>query len=179
MMKVKRAVKMEVQQFEVEDIIKFKLKDGEKVEAMAMQQTDEGMIFMLVDCLEKEYSMKELLAGALNGEILDRFPDKIREQMIPIAEEKYLRLATEKEVFGKNLYSEKEPDSVKRFKPMKIRRNRITSQGKNGCYEWWWLQNKVKSFDEDVSIVDGDGYVDISFDSTSRGVRPLFCINNL
>lgn len=37
MMKVKRTIKMEVEQFEVGDVIKFKLKDGEKVEAMAMQ----------------------------------------------------------------------------------------------------------------------------------------------
>lgn len=179
MMKVKRTVKMEVEQFEVGDVIKFKLKDGEKVEAMAMQQTDEGMIFMLVDCLNKEYSMNELLAGALNGEILDRFPDKIREQMIPITEGKYFRLATEKEVFGENPYGEKEPDSVKRFKPMKLRRNRIASQGKNGCYEWWWLQNKVESSAADFAYVGSFGSAYGSYASSSFGVRPLFCIKNL
>lgn len=37
-MKVKRMIKSDVDTFRVGDIIKFKLTDGEKVQAMAVQQ---------------------------------------------------------------------------------------------------------------------------------------------
>ena len=50
-MKVKRMIKSDVDTFKVGDIIKVKLTDGVKVQAMAMQQEEDGMIFCLVDCL--------------------------------------------------------------------------------------------------------------------------------
>lgn len=56
-MLVKRTMKVDVELFEVGDIIKFKLTNGEKVQAMAVKQTTEGMLFVLVDCLAKEYPM--------------------------------------------------------------------------------------------------------------------------
>ena len=56
-MLVKRTMKVDVELFEVGDIIKFKLTDGEKVQAMAVEQTPNGMLLMLVDCLAKEYPM--------------------------------------------------------------------------------------------------------------------------
>lgn len=56
-MKVKRMIKSDVDTFKVGDIIKVKLTDGVKVQAMAMQQEEDGMIFCLVDCLPGEYPM--------------------------------------------------------------------------------------------------------------------------
>ena len=58
-MKVKRMIKSDVDTFRVGDIIKFKLTDGEKVQAMAVQQENDGMLFCLVDCLADEYSMND------------------------------------------------------------------------------------------------------------------------
>lgn len=58
-MKVKRMIKSDVDTFQVGDIIKFKLTDGEKVQAMAVQQENDGMLFCLVDCLADEYSMND------------------------------------------------------------------------------------------------------------------------
>ena len=56
-MKVKRTIKCDVDTFKVGDIIKVKLTDGQKVQAMAMQQEEDCMIFCLVDCLTDEYQM--------------------------------------------------------------------------------------------------------------------------
>lgn len=47
-MKVKRMIKSDVDTFKVGDIIKVKLTDGVKVQAMAMQQEEDSMIFCLV-----------------------------------------------------------------------------------------------------------------------------------
>lgn len=84
-MKVKRMIKSDVSTFKVGDIIKVRLTDDEKAQAMAVQQEEDGMVFCLVDCLAKEYPMNETrtneggyeasdLRKKLNGEILDRFP---------------------------------------------------------------------------------------------------------
>ena len=56
-MEVKRTIKTDVESFEMGDVISFTLKDGEKVQAKAVQKTDEGMMFITVDCLKDEYPM--------------------------------------------------------------------------------------------------------------------------
>ena len=82
--------------YNVGDVIAFTLNDGEEVEALAVKQEQDGMIFCLVDCLRKEYSMNPTssnrggykscaLRKKLNTEILDRFPAEIREQMVAFA----------------------------------------------------------------------------------------------
>lgn len=178
-MKVMRTVKMNVDHYEVGDIIKFKLNNGEKVEALAVKAEDDSMVFCLYDCLQQEYTMNELLNGALNGSILDLFPQKIRSKMVAFDSGNLLRLPTEKEITGENEYAhEKESDSVKQFKPMKLRRNRLASQGKNGCYEWYWLENKANASATGFALVNGDGLSDYGDASSSTGVRPLFKIWN-
>lgn len=154
-MKVKRMIKSDVDTFRVGDIIKFKLTDGEKVQAMAVQQENDGMLFCLVDCLADEYSMNDTntneggyegsdLRKKLNTEIIARFPADIKAMMVPFGNGDYLRLPTEKEIFGENYYGEYESPYVQQWKPMKQRRNRIAFQGKNGGWEWYWLQNKCR-----------------------------------
>lgn len=81
-MKVKRMIESDVDTFKVGDIIEVKLTDGEKTQAMAMRQDEDGMIFCLVDCLPGEYQMNSIrtneggyeesdLRKKLNGEILN------------------------------------------------------------------------------------------------------------
>lgn len=188
-MKVKRMIKSDVDTFQVGDIIKFKLTDGEKVQAMAVQQEKDGMLFCLVDCLVDEYSMNDTdtdtneggyedsdLRKKLNTEIIARFPADIKAMMVPFGNGDFLRLPTEKEIFGENYYGEDESPYVQQWKPMKQQRNRIAFQGKNGCWEWYWLQNKCRDFAAAFACVsyDGDAYYDNA--SSSLGVRPAFCI---
>lgn len=173
----------------VGDVITFTLNDGEEVEALAVKQEQDGMIFVLVDCLRKEYSMNRTssnrggykscaLRKALNTEILDRFPAEIREKMVAFESGDLLRLPTEREIFGYNPYGEKEPDDVEQWEPMKDRRNRIAFQGsKTGTWEWYWLQNKVEgsaAYFARVNDVGGRAYCDYA--SFAYGVRPAFKI---
>lgn len=191
-MKVKRNMAVEVEQFEVGDIIKFKLTDGEKVQAMAVKQTNKGMLFVLVDCLAKEYPMFNSLEDmtddfftyensdlrkALNGEILARFPEEIRSRMVTLDNGDMLRIPTEREIFGENIYGQEEADTVKRWKPMKKKRNRIAFQGKEGAWEWYWLMNRHKEYASSFAVVYNTGYADCHDASYPIGVRPVFLLS--
>lgn len=192
-MLVKRTMKVDVELFEVGDIIKFKLTDGEKVQAMAVKQTPEGMLFVLVDCLAKEYPMfndiddmdeedisyaTSDLRKALNVEILDRFPKEIKDRMVAVnAEGDMLRIPTEYEIFGENVYGQEESKLTKRWKPMKKKRNRIAFQGKEGAWEWYWLMNRHKDYASNFAYVHSYGGADSGNASLSLGVRPLFLLS--
>ena len=56
-MEVTRKTKIETEAFELGDIIKFKLADGQKVNAMAVRQDENGTLFVTVDCLKDCYPM--------------------------------------------------------------------------------------------------------------------------
>lgn len=192
-MLVKRTMKVDVELFEVGNIIKFKLTDGEKVQAMAVKQTPEGMLFVLVDCLAKEYPMfndiddmdeedisyaTSDLRKALNGEILDRFPKEIKDCMVAVnAEGDMLRIPTECEIFGENVYGQEESKLIKRWKPMKKKRNRIAFQGKEGAWEWYWLMNRHKDYASGFARVDAAGDATYGTASPSLGVRPVFLLS--
>lgn len=190
-MEVKRTIKVDTDQFEVGDVIKFKLADGEKVQARAVKQTSIGMLFVLVDCLAKEYPMFESmedmtedyftyensdLRKALNGEIIARFPEEIRSRMVALNEHgDLLRIPTEREIFGENVYGQ--PDGEKRWKCMKKRRNRIAFQGKEGEWEWYWLMNRHKDSASDFARVGSVGLAYYAGASASLGVRPVFLLS--
>ena len=190
-MKVKRMIKSDVDTFKVGDIIKVKLTDGVKVQAMAMQQEEDGMIFCLVDCLPGEYPMNSTstneggyeesdLRKKLNGEILNLFPAELKAMMTPFDNGDLLRLPTEKEIFGENYYyGEYESPYVKQWKPMKKRRNRMAFDGtKEENLQWYWLMNKLRESAAYFAYVSGAGHAGIGYASYSRGVRPAFKIKN-
>ena len=161
-MKVKRMIKSDVDTFKVGDIIKVKLTDGVKVQAMAMQQEEDGMIFCLVDCLPGEYPMNSTRTNEGGYEESD-----------------LLRLPTEKEIFGENYYGEYESPYVKQWKPMKKRRNRMAFDGtKEENLQWYWLMNKVRESATLFSLVYSDGLAGHDDASGSLGVRPAFKIKN-
>ena len=188
-MKVMRTYETETSAYEVGDVIAFELEGGERVEAMAMRQEADGMLFLLVDCLKDEECMNEEdsnrggfdasdLRMKLNREIIERFPAEIREQMIAFTNGDMLRLPTEKEIFGVNEYGEDEGDVVQ-FAPMKLRRNRIAFQGLNGNWEWYWLANKHKRSASRFAHVTHGGGASYNNASGAGGVRPAFKIKNL
>lgn len=175
--------------YRVGDVITFTLTDGEDVEALAVKQEQDGMIFCLVDCLADEEPMNEEdsnrggyaatdLRGKLNGEILDRFPTEIREKMIAFASGDHLRLPTEKEIFGYNDCGKAEPDDVEQWEPMKQRKNRIAFQDKNGAWEWYWLQNPHKRYAASFAGVSPGGLAAYNYASGASGVRPAFLLHN-
>ena len=176
--------------YEVEDVIAFKLTDGEKIQAMAVQQENDGMLFCLVDCLADEYSMNDTntnkggyegsdLRKKLNTEVMARFPADIKAMMVPFGNGDYLRLPTEKEISGENYYGEYESPCVQQWKPMKQKRNRIAFQGKNGNWEWYWLQNKCRDSVNCFAEVSHLGYANYDRSSGSRSVRLVFKLKSV
>lgn len=189
-MEVKKIITTDTQSFNVGDTISFRLNDGELVEAMAVKAEQNGMVFMLVDCLHDEEPMNRTatnrggyaacdLRKKLNGAILERFPQEVRGLMVPFENGDFLRLPTEKEIFGVNEYGENEDESVQQFEPMKLRRNRIAFQGHNGAWEWYWLQNKVKGTAAFFARVANGGDAACDSASSALGVRPAFKIMSL
>lgn len=192
-MVVKRKMKVDTEIFEVGDVIKFKLNDGEKVQAVAVKETPKGMLFAFVDCLAKEYPMfnsledideedisyfKSDLRKALNGEILDRFPEEIRSRMVSVnSAGDMLRIPSEREIFGENVYGQEESETVKRWKPMKKNKNRIAFQGKEGSCELYWLMNRHKEYASFFASVTPDGSAGYSAASYSLGVLPVFLLS--
>lgn len=195
-MEVTRKMTVDTELFELGDIISFTLTDGEKVQAKAVRETPNGMLFITVDCLKDEYKMFENPGSAevvdyehsdlrrkLNGEILEKFPEEIRERMVGMKigntnRFDMLRIPTDREIFGENPYGEDEPSGVRQFKGMKNRRNRIAFQGsKTGTWEWYWLQNKVEDSASDFANVYTNGNANYLSASTSSGVRPVFLLS--
>lgn len=188
-MLITRAVEYNTDVFEVGDIIRFNLTNGEYVEAMAMKKDADGTIFLLIDCLAHEEPMNNEcsnrggyegsdLRSKLNGMILDSFPAEIREQMVAFPNGDFLRLPTEREIFGCNTYGEDEESNVEQWKPMELRRNRIAFQGHNGAWEWYWLQNKRKNSAANFADVSDYGNANSDGASLALGVRPAFKIKN-
>lgn len=134
-MKVGRTVKIDVNTFKVGDTIKFKLTDGTKMKAIAVQKDARDMIFCLASCLPGRVSRmnqtntnkggyeESYLRQRLNSEFLKLFPEDIIDMMVPFESGDLLRLPTEKEMFGTNKYGESETQHVKQWKPMKKRGN--------------------------------------------------------
>ena len=171
------------------DTLSFLLNDGEAIEAMAVKQESDGTVYITVDCLAEECALQENgnygngyedcdLRKRLNGEVLERFPEELRQRMVPFANGDLLRIPTEREIFGKNTYGVKEPDTVQQFECMKLRRNRIAFQGKNGPWEWYWLQNRSVHSATYACYVGSAGIATANGASDSLGVRPLFKIQN-
>ena len=188
-MLITRAVEYNTDVFEIGDIIRFNLTNGEYVEAMAMKKDADGTIFLLIDCLAHEEPMNNEcsnrggyegsdLRSKLNGMILDSFPAEIREQMVAFPNGDFLRLPTEREIFGCNTYGEDEESNVEQWKPMELRRNRIAFQGHNGAWEWYWLQNKRKNSGANFVNVDHGGCAAYDNAYCDYGVRPAFKIKN-
>ena len=192
-MKVRRTMKMKVQRFEVGDVIRFKLTDGEKVEAVAVKQVGSNMLFIHTDCLKKEYPMYDEynedgygdfgssdLRKHLNSDILSRYPRKIREKIVAFDDGDMLSITTEKEIFGTNEYGEEEIADVKQLECMKQLRNRIAFQGfGTDEWEWYWLKNKKRNSASDFARADDSGYSDYYYAAGSGGVRPVLLLRNL
>lgn len=197
-MEVRRKITVDTEMFEVGDVISFKLSNGEKVKAMAVRETSEGMLFTTVDCVGGEQPMfKDIneaqnndvvicyfnsdLRQYLKNELLPMFPEEIRSRMVGMTvgdEKDLLRIPTEKEIFGENIYGQDE-GKVKRFKGMKKRRNRIAfdrSQDKED-WQWYWLANCHKEYASHFAFVTNNGNADYGYASIAFGVRPVFLLS--
>ena len=188
-MKVKRTEKIKVDLFQVGDIISFKLNGGERVQMLAVKDELDGMIFCSVDCLAEESCMNKSSSSAggwnesnlrakLNGKILSRFPEKIKEMLIPFANGDLIRIPTVSEIFGENEYGKSVADA-EQWEPMKQRRNRTALRGLNGAWRWYWLKDRVPNPEAlFVRVNGGGGFAHCALASLAAGVRPVVKIKN-
>lgn len=180
--------------YEVGDIVSYTMEDGEEVEALAVKEEFDKhgnlcMVFMLLDCLKEECRMnrddtndggyeESHLRDQLATKYLEKFPAALRLNMVPFENGDLLRIPTEREIFGRNIYGEEEPNTVEQFEPMKKRRNRMAFDGLNGETQAYWLQNKRVGSAASFCAVGNVGNANGSGASGSRGVRPLYRIRN-
>lgn len=180
--------------YEVGDIVSYTMEDGEEVEALAVKEEFDKhgnlcMVFMLLDCLKEECRMnrddtndggyeESHLRDQLATKYLEKFPAALRLNMVPFENGDLLRIPTEREIFGRNIYGEEEPNTVEQFEPMKKRRNRMAFDGLNGETQAYWLQNKRVRSATYFCIVGGGGLANGISASYSLGVRPLYRIRN-
>lgn len=197
-MEVRRKITVDTEMFEVGDVIKFKLTNGEKVKAMAVRETSEGMLFITVDCVGGEQPMFKNPGGMgsvelcyynsdlrhyLKDELLPLFPEEIKSRMVGMrigntSDFDLLRIPTEKEIFGENQYG-KDEGKVKQFKGMKKHRNRMAFDRSNGKedLQWYWLQNRNKDYASRFARVLSGGDAGCTLASNSYGVRPVFLLS--
>lgn len=180
--------------YEVGDIVSYTMEDGEEVEALAVKEEFDKhgnlcMVFMLLDCLKEECRMnrddtndggyeESHLRDQLATKYLEKFPAALRLNMVPFENGDLLRIPTEREIFGRNIYGEEEPNTVEQFEPMKKRRNRMAFDGLNGETQAYWLQNKRVGSATHFCLVSNTGYASNANASNSLGVRPLYRIRN-
>ena len=180
--------------YEVGDIVSYTMEDGEEVEALAVKEEFDKhgnlcMVFMLLDCLKEECRMnrddtndggyeESHLRDQLATKYLEKFPAALRLNMVPFENGDLLRIPTEREIFGRNIYGEEEPNTVEQFEPMKKRRNRMAFDGLNGETQAYWLQNKRVWSATYFCLVGYAGDADGTSASYSVGVRPLYRIRN-
>ena len=180
--------------YEVGDIVSYTMEDGEEVEALAVKEEFDKhgnlcMVFMLLDCLKEECRMnrddtndggyeESHLRDQLATKYLEKFPAALRLNMVPFENGDLLRIPTEREIFGRNIYGEEEPNTVEQFEPMKKRRNRMAFDGLNGETQAYWLQNKRVRSATFFCAVGSYGIADYDGASNSLGVRPLYRIRN-
>ena len=180
--------------YEVGDIVSYTMEDGEEVEALAVKEEFDKhgnlcMVFMLLDCLKEECRMnrddtndggyeESHLRDQLATKYLEKFPAALRLNMVPFENGDLLRIPTEREIFGRNIYGEEEPNTVEQFEPMKKRRNRMAFDGLNGETQAYWLQNKRVRSATGFCFVTTNGNANSGNASYSLGVRPLYRIRN-
>lgn len=183
-MKIRKTfkIKADINQLEVGDIISFKLKDGEKVEARAVKREEGKMLMHFVDCLKDEYSMNEKntneggyeesdLRRILNTDIIGEFPDKIVKHIVPDKNGDLLFLLSIEEVCGLNNKFEEAEGQLEIYKTPK---SRVKTLGIGGWPTWYWLRSSYGSNASLFCLVYVNGAADNVYASSARGLAPAF-----
>lgn len=171
---------------DVGDEISFVLKNGKVVRALAVKKEADGMLFCSLNCLPELIPMSESgecdsyeesdVREYLQGDILWMFPENIKESLVPFENGDFLRIPTEKEIFGKNKHGEEEPESVTQWEPMRRAMYRVAGSFDDECTIWYWLKNKSKNYSSYFAFAGSSGGAGSYGASAALGVRPVFKI---
>ena len=176
----------EESKLDVGDEISFVLKNGTAIRALAVKKELDGMLFCSLNCLPKRIPMSESgecdsyeesdVRAYLCESVYPTLPENIKESLVPFENGDFLRIPTEKEVFGKNEFGEEEPESVTQWEPMKRVMNRVAGNSDDESTTWYWLKNKSKNHSSSFALAYDSGVAGHGGASGTGGVRPVFKI---
>ena len=171
---------------DVGDEISFVLKNGVVIRALAVKKELDGMLFCSSNCLPERIAMSESgecdsyeesdVRKYLCEDVYPMLPEYIKESLVPFENGDFLRIPTEKEVFGKNEYGEEESESVTQWEPMKRVMNRVAGNAGEEFTIWYWLKNKSKEYSYYFAIAAAYGHANDYRASYTSCVRPVFKI---
>lgn len=180
------------------DVVSFTLTSGEDVEALAVQEEQDGITFILMRCLRTLYHMNNResnwggykrsdLRKWLNETALNKYPGTIRKMMMAFENGDLLRLPTEKEIFGCNLYGKSESRDTEQWPLMVDDANRV-ARIENSLYRednlyrlwnnWYWLQTKAHGHKDGFVAVSAAGTAILRGAKLAGGIRPVFKLRN-
>lgn len=178
--------KEEESKLDVGDEISFVLKNGMAIRALAVKKETDGMLFCSLNCLPERIAMSESgecdsyeesdVRKYLCENVYQALPESIKESLAPFENGDFLRIPTEKEVFGKNEYGEEEPERVTQWEPMKRVMNRVAGNSDDESTTWYWLKNKSKNYSSYFAVAYDNGIAFYYGASATSGVRPVFKI---
>lgn len=181
-MKVERKVRIEIDRLQIGDRIKVKF-SGEKHKATAIRREDDGMLFLLDDCLDRAMPINENggTEGGYDASDLREYlvkkaseiSKKLQDRMVAFENGDYFRLLTLQEVCGIDTEFNKTDGQIEW---MKDRRHRMTAR-KGNEYVYWWLRGVVSATAFAGVTSYGNAYYGNA--SYSNGVRPAFKIRDL
>lgn len=150
------------------DFLKFKLKNGESVEAIPVKETPYGTLYCFRDCIRLQFPMcmtgrialpDQGCADArmiyekypftdlnkfLNTYVLDLFPDDIRKKMLPAFHSvssltgDCLRIPYEKEIYGRNTCGIDDGDDIEQWECMNDDPE-LRNAKIAGELDWYWM----------------------------------------
>ena len=171
---------------DVGDEISFVLKNGTAIRALAVKKETDGMLFCFLNCLPERIAMSESgecdsyeesdVRKYLCENVYPMLPEIIKESLVPFENGDFLRIPTEKEIFGKNTFGEEEPESVTQWEPMKRVMNRVAGNAGEEFTIWYWLKNKSKEYSYYFAIAAAYGHANDYRSSYTSCVRPVFKI---
>ena len=169
---------------DVGDEISFVLKNGTIVRALAVKKEPDGMLFCSLNCLPERIVMSKsdecdsyeesYVRKYLCESVYPMLPENIKESLVPFENGDFLRIPSEKEIFGKNEYGEEEPESVTQWEPMRMVMYRAAGSSDDECTIWYWLKNKSKNYSSYFAIATSRGNAYSSGAPCAYGVRPVF-----
>ena len=176
----------EESKLDVGDEIGFALKNGTAIRALAVKKELDGMLFCSLNCLPECIPLSESgecdsyeesdVRKYLCENVYQTLPENIKESLVPFENGDFLRIPTEKEVFGKNKFGEEEPESVTQWEHMKKVMYRVSGDSDDEYTIWYWLKNKSKTCSSTFASATDTGGAYYAGASATRGVRPVFKI---
>lgn len=181
-MKVLRTREMDVEKFEVGDVISVTLNGFGTFTATAQKITTDGTIFMFDNCVAR-HRMNECWTNEggyyasemdkwIDTELFEALPEELKSSV------EWMAVPTYGQIFGHDKFHDKYliKDEDEQFPLMKDRKNRIANF--NNEPSWYWLRNATneKTSSEDFAYVHDYGYAGCYHASYEIGVRPVFLL---